>query len=292
MDSAYRYRVYAFAQSNTAVAPPADAAAAKKLYCYQRRAGAGDGFSVLTVRPPSQVVQVEGMVLSQRYSGTTVNTMGAPARFKSFTWHDVYAVLEDDVFRGNMTYKYGDEDLDPLLPGSRILRRRVRTFDYLAPRADIENFTVIPAFSAVASSNRDTAVSLGWDWRAARAAGLAVTAANVRDDFETPGVYSPTELSGFSPGYQTWELAVLAAPEPVGAARMFAEGDAQAAAAWAAVEAQTRWNAACAPVAGKPALYAVPQAMITIFSNFLNLIFKFKPSALPINVSAIAFGCS
>ena len=41
-----------------------------------------------------------------------------------------------------------------------------------------------------------------------------------------------------------------------------------------------------------PALYAVPHAIITILLNFLNLIFKFKPANLPINVSAIAFGCS
>ena len=41
-----------------------------------------------------------------------------------------------------------------------------------------------------------------------------------------------------------------------------------------------------------PALYAVPQAIITIFSNFLNFNFRFSPSRRPIKVSEIAFGCS
>ncbi|CAB5017524.1 unannotated protein [freshwater metagenome] len=42
----------------------------------------------------------------------------------------------------------------------------------------------------------------------------------------------------------------------------------------------------------KPALKAVPQAIITILSIFLNLIFKSKPESLPIKVSEMALGCS
>ncbi|CAB4660193.1 unannotated protein [freshwater metagenome] len=42
----------------------------------------------------------------------------------------------------------------------------------------------------------------------------------------------------------------------------------------------------------KPALYAVPQAMMTILLNFLNFKSISNPSRRPIKVSAIAFGCS
>ena len=41
-----------------------------------------------------------------------------------------------------------------------------------------------------------------------------------------------------------------------------------------------------------PALYAVPQATITIFSNFLNFNLRSNPFNLPINVSEMALGCS
>jgi hypothetical protein len=251
VDSQLSFMAYAFATSDLA-APPADAAAFMRLFYCQRRAGRAGGFGTATVRPLSTrqpVTTFSNIVLDSRYPGTGLRTAGCNVGILSFTLCDVYALVEDGNMHGNMTYKYGDEDLDPvLLPGSRILRRRVRALDHLAPRADIEHFTVVPVFQAAASVVADTSALLTCDWTAARARGLSLSAVNIRDDFAAGGLYNPADLSSFSPGYQTWQIGAFACLEPEGAAPMFADNAAGRAGAWAAVQAQAAAFPSAAPL--------------------------------------------
>ena len=189
------YTVYIFATSNIAGSNATAFAASpastwRALWAAQRRLGQDGAF--VAFHSPHAAAD-SSHLLTRHYPTPAAPVPSAP--LLSFTYYDVYAFVEDSMGHLTNVYRVGTEQTDAAIPGSCVLRHRVRTLDFVAPRADLHALSV----SSTALDHRE----------------LRVGVSNVRDDFYDSNVFDPGDLSSYYPGYRNWQFGVFAVLEPV-----------------------------------------------------------------------------